>query len=325
MYWNDLNSKYIDGVLRVAVNFPFNKPEAVLIQDLRLEQLIAYITSAKIKSVFVERMANFGFFQDLLNVEHVAIEFNLPSSKFHLAEGRGKKLSYTYDLSSLYDLKELRTLKLINNEQPFITPKVCVDLSVMSNLQQFCGDYTQVKNLDSASSLQTLVIDRLPYENLRPLKLLAKLDTLDVSFSKLVTLDGVSALSNLQCLYLRYNRNLESISALSSVSKTLKALRIENCSRIEDFSVLEDLDNLELLELSGSGALPSLSFLNAMKKLKTLILGMDVIDGDLSQCKKLTYVYVEKNRKHYNIVNTDLPKGIYCRGNESIPEWRRRE
>jgi len=52
---------------------------------------------------------------------------------------------------------------------------------------------------------------------------------------------------------------------------------------------------------------------------------VNVLDGDLSLCNDLTYVYSEKNRKHYNIKDDDLPKGIYIRGNEDIEEWRRFE
>ena len=52
---------------------------------------------------------------------------------------------------------------------------------------------------------------------------------------------------------------------------------------------------------------------------------MNVLDGDLTECTKLSYVYVDKIRRHYNVKETDLPKGEYIRGNESIEMWRRLE
>ena len=52
---------------------------------------------------------------------------------------------------------------------------------------------------------------------------------------------------------------------------------------------------------------------------------MNIIDGNLTNCLDLSYVYVEKNRKHYNLKDEDLPKGLYVRGNENIEEWRRLE
>ena len=62
-----------------------------------------------------------------------------------------------------------------------------------------------------------------------------------------------------------------------------------------------------------------------MKNLKTLIFNMNVLCGDLSPCLDLCYVYSEKNRKHYNLQDEDLPKKKYIRGNEGIDEWRRLE
>ena len=50
---------------------------------------------------------------------------------------------------------------------------------------------------------------------------------------------------------------------------------------------------------------------------------MNVQNGDLSPCLNLSYVYCQKNRKHYNLKDKELPKGKYYRGNESIDEWRR--
>lgn len=129
----------------------------------------------------------------------------------------------------------------------------------------------------------------------------------------------------MQCLYLHYNRSLQDISALKKVKRTLRALRIENCPKINDFSVLGELENLELLELSGKNELPSLGFLKKMKNLKTFTFNMNVKDGDLTPCLDLSYVYSEKNRKHYNLKDTELPKAQYVRGNETIEKWRRLE
>lgn len=52
---------------------------------------------------------------------------------------------------------------------------------------------------------------------------------------------------------------------------------------------------------------------------------MNVIDGDLTPCLDLSYVYSEKDRRHFNLKDKDLPKMNYVRGNEDIEEWRRLE
>ena len=62
-----------------------------------------------------------------------------------------------------------------------------------------------------------------------------------------------------------------------------------------------------------------------MKNLKTFTFSMNVLDGDLTPCLNLSYVYSEKKHKHYNLKDADLPKGEYIRGNEDIEEWRRLE
>lgn len=84
----------------------------------------------------------------------------------------------------------------------------------------------------------------------------------------------------------------------------------------EDFSVLSELENLELIELVGSNTLPDLSFLKSMKNLITFIFNMNVLDGDLSECLKLSYVCSLRSRRHYNIKNCNLLKSKYVRGNE---------
>ena len=109
------------------------------------------------------------------------------------------------------------------------------------------------------------------------------------------------------------------------VKNSLKALRIENCAKIKDFSVLEKLENLELLDLSGSNEIPSLSFIRKLKNLKVFVFSVNVLDGDLTPCKDLSYAACVRGRKHYNMKNRDLPKGKVTRGNEDIELWRRFE
>ena len=152
-----------------------------------------------------------------------------------------------------------------------------------------------------------------------------EVDTLSLIQCGMNSLNGIEASRKMQCVYLHYNRCLNDISALGKVKETLRALRIENCPKIQDFSVLGELENLELLELTGSNVLPSLYFLKRMKSLKTFVFSVNVLDGDLSPCLGLSYVYSEKDRRHYNLKDADMPRGKCFRGNENIEEWRRME
>jgi hypothetical protein len=97
-------------------------------------------------------------------------------------------------------------------------------------------------------------------------------------------------------------------------------LYIQNCSNIKDFSVLGELENLEALELIGNNNIPNLNFLNMMKNLKTFVFEYNILDGNLSQCLSIPNVHCNKNRRHYNYADCDLPKGEYFFGNETIEE-----
>ena len=325
MQWNIFNSRNINGFTFVPVTFPMNQPDALLIEDLKLQQLIDYINSKKIKKAYIQEMSNFDFIGNCPTLEHVAIELSLPFCELKSTQKKGNKFYKEYSLQSLYLLPHLKSLHIINNERPDVQAKIQIDLNEFEELMMYAGNYSYIMNIEKTNSLKTLVLDKYLKCDLTELSNLKKLDTLQLTFSKLQTLNGIENLNNLQCLYVNYNRLLQDISALRHVKSTLKALRIENCSKIEDFSVLSELDNLELLELSGSNVLPSLDFMKTMKNLKTFVFNMNVLDGDLSPCMVLSYSYSEKDRKHYNYKDKDLPKSKYFRGNEDIEEWRRLE
>ena len=150
-----------------------------------------------------------------------------------------------------------------------------------------------------------------------------KLDTLELRECKIQSLKGIEQSDKIQCIYIYHNRSLKDISMLSKVKKTLKALHIEQCSKIEDFSVLEELENLEMLWIWGNNRLDNLNFLKKLKKLKTFVFDVNILDGDLTPCLNVGCVYCDKNRKHYNLKDKELPKGEFVNGNEDIETWRR--
>ncbi len=133
---------------------------------------------------------------------------------------------------------------------------------------------------------------------------------LDLSFCGIESLDGIEKSTNLEEINLEYNRKLHDISALSRVADTLKVLHILNCPKITDFSCLCSLTQLDVLDLHGNNLLPNLGFLQKMKNLKLFSFSMNVSDGNLDLCKTIPCVYSERNRKHYNLKDTDLPKDM---------------
>lgn len=233
-----------------------------------------------------------------------------------------------FNFSPLYELPEIKSLSCQNqygSREQYISE---IDYSRVHGLINLSVNVNKkTLNYNKIKTLKSLAVGGFKGENrdLTDLFCSKELDTLELLQCGVHSLNGIETSQKMQCLYLHYNRSLKDISALSKEKKTLKALRIENCSGIEDFSVLSELENLERLELSGSNILPSLDFLKKMKNLKLFCFSMNVLDGDLSLCLNLPHVYSERNRKHYNYKDCELPKGEFTMGNSDIEEWRRFE
>lgn len=322
MIWDQFSSSYVDGKCFVAVTYPFNYHDALLVEDLRVDELVSYIRNEKIAKAYVQHFSEFTFLQECPSLQHIAIELRIPFQDYSQLKTRSKIL---YDFSPVIGMSNLLSIDLRENERPGSRAVGCLDVSKLALLQQYSGDYKFTKNLPLGEQLRTLRLIRYDKTDLSEISNLKLIDTLHFSFSKLHTLNGCEKLQYLQCLYLHNNRYLTDISDLKYCAKSLRALRIENCSSIEDYSVLHSLHNLELLEISGKVSIPSLNFVDKMPHLKTLIFSANVEDGDLSPCDHLAWAYSENNRRHYNRKDADLPKIEYHHGNENIEEWRRLE
>ena len=318
--------EYRDGMPFYPVTNPVNQADGLVIENLQLQQMLDYLNEKDIRSVYVYGMENFVFLRECSRVEHLKIELRLSFREFSkLKKRRSGNLEKEYDISPLYNLKNIRGLSIINNEEPFIIPKMKLDLSKLPTLEYICIDDCFIENLSEAKNLRSAWVNYYHKEDFQELSSLEKMDTLDLTSSKIKSLDGCQQIKKLQCLYLYYNRSLSDISALEGVKDSLKALRIESCAKIKDFSVLEKLENLELLDLSGSNEIPSLSFIRKLKNLKVFVFSVNVLDGDITSCKDLSYAACVRGRKHYNMKDRDLPKGKVTRGNEDIELWRRFE
>jgi len=322
MIFDQFTSSYIDGKCFVSVTYPFNSHDALLVENLQLQELVEYIHKKEISKVFIQNLSSFAFLCHCPSVKHIAIELHLPFNEYMQLKSKSK---INYDLSPMYTLPDLLSIDIRENERNGAKPIASIDVKKVPFLQQYSGSYRFLIDMNHALNMRSMRLSHFDKDDLAEFAQLVNLDTLELSFSKIQTLFGCSQLSKLQCLYLKYNRKLQDISDLKNVAHTLKALRIENCPNIIDFSVLELLENLELLELSGSNVIPSLSFVRKMPKLKTLVFNVLVQDGDLSVCDNLSWAYSEKNKKHYNRKDEQLPKQCFFHGNEGIEEWRKFE
>lgn len=308
--------KIRDGFEFVPMLYPFYRRDAIKV-----------VVDSRAFEDYQEYIRKHGLEKAVIIMPDLKILQACPSLKY-LRIFPSYNASENFDFSPLYKMPEIKELHCQNrygNQEQYISE---IDYSKIHGLISLSVAVNKkTLNYNKLETLKSLSVGSFKGENrdLTDLFCSKELDTLTLGGCGCYSLNGIETSKKMQCLYLYYNRSLRDISALSMVKGTLKALRVENCPKIQDFSVLRELENLELLELTGSNTLPNLDFLKTMKNLKTFTFSMNVLDGNLDPCLNLSYVYSERNRKHYNIKDCELPKGKYTRGNENIEEWRRLE
>lgn len=323
-----LANRYIlrNGFPFTAITHPANVYDSIVVKDTK----DASCFSSRINDSShglkeqVDFINRYRIEKALIIAENIDFITNCPTLK-HLRIIPPDDCGNNFDYSPLYEMPQIKSIQcatVYGKKEEFCTQIDCAAINGLESVHVTNDGY---KNYNTVETLKSLGLTDYKKGDLSKAFNSSLLDTLSIFQSKIITLEGLQKSQKMQCLYLYYNRSLQDISALKKVKRTLRALRVENCPKINDFSVLGELENLELLELSGSNELPGLGFLKKMKNLKTFIFNMNVKDGDLTPCLDLSYVCSEKNRKHYNLKDTDLPKAQYVRGNETIEKWRRLE
>lgn len=199
----------------VPVTFPYNVPDALLIEDLKIQQLIEYCNKKQIKKVFIQGIKDFEFIKTCKSIQHIAIELQIPFKTY--SELKSSKI--VYDLNCLQDLPHLKSVDIREDERYKLNVKALLDLRKIKKLEEFCGDYKFANGLSEAIQLKTLRLNKFKKPDLLELKKLSLLDTAYLSFSGLESLKGVQNFPRLQCLYLSYNRKLHDISDLCHVKK----------------------------------------------------------------------------------------------------------
>ena len=310
-----------DGFVFVSVTNPPNVYDGLLIKVRNENNGISFqcFDSNKTVQEHIDYFNNLKLEKAYIYTDDLTILNELKTLKYLSLVLLSDKMPI--DFTPLYDAQHLISLSISTVDfEPLANP---VDCTKFKSLEFFSVNGQDIINLSSLPSVKTLLISNDRSNNLYNVFSSEDLDVLMMTQCRIRSLDGIEQSKSMQCLYLYYNRCLENIEALTNTKHTLRALRIENCSKIKDFSVLSKLDNLEHLILVGSNTLQNLNFLKNMKKLKTFVFDYDVLDGDLSLCKKISYVYSGKNRKHFNCKDKDLPKGKYYHGYDNIEQWRR--
>lgn len=233
-----------------------------------------------------------------------------------------------FDFSPLYQLPQIKYLKC--ETQYGINKKNggYLDYSKLRGIQFLDIDYSKFdQNFEKVSGLKTLLLRHYGKRStsLGDVLLSDNMDVLELSFCGFQSLSGIGVAKSMRFVHLEYCRRLEDISALEDVKDSLVSLNIMNCPKITDFSVLSRLHKLEDLRLKGSNVLPNLSFLRRLPNLRTFVLKMDVLDGDLKPCLNIPFVFCH-DKKHFSHKNVDLPKNTEPGNNlysqHGIEVWR---
>lgn len=217
----------------------------------------------------------------------------------------------SFDYSPLYSMPEIKYLRcrtmLGLHEKSFTT----VDYSKINGLKKIYLSGKGHLNFEKVTSLESLSADNnRTFKTLKGISSSDELHNLNLLQCGIESVEGIADFKSIERVSLGYNKKLNSINDLSAAANTLRVLMIQNCPKITDFSVLSKLENLEHLYLTGSNEIESLSFIKNMKKLKTFLFSVNVLDGDLTPCLDLKYASCLKGRKHYNLKEKDLPKNL---------------
>ena len=105
---------------------------------------------------------------------------------------------------------------------------------------------------------------------------------------------------------------LESLDDLLSLADALEELELEGKTKIFDYRTLGKLRMIKRLFLSNVGDIKDLSFLETMPSLNHFVFSRsNVVDGDLSYCKKVNGWVAFTDKKHYSMTMEELhPKEV---------------
>lgn len=306
-----------DNEIFVSITYPFCYQDALFISPNNF-QSITYLLTHQVDKVYLQMTDTLPSLQEWSFVRHLCLEIRQ-------VENEDSLIHKPILLDELYQLKNLQSLRIKYIGHSNLNPTHRIQLDRFQYLVSYSGDVKWVDNISKCSSLQSLELIHFASTDLTSICELNKLDSLYLLQPKVESLVGIECLSNLRCLYIHYASRLTDISPIQYVANTLTALRIDHCPKIKDFVCLQHMKQVELLQLSGSNMIPSIAFVERMTKLKTFILDIKVQDGDMSLCKNIQRVSMLKYCRHYNMKDSQLPKGDFCHGNDAVDYWRRLE
>jgi len=210
---------------------------------------------------------------------------------------------YRYDV-----INKLHNLKIIGAED---NGKDVIDFSNFPNLEECRELYFNKRqiNIDSCKKLKSL--RALKYKSksgdLSELPFIPSLEVLKLLYVNAISLKGIERFSYVKAISLYRAHKLESLDDLVSLSDVLEEIELEGKTKIFDYHALGKLRVVKRLFLNNVGDIKDLSFLETMPSLKHFaFMDSNVVDGDLSYCKKVNGWVAFTNKKHYSMTFEEL-------------------
>ncbi len=284
--------------------------------EYREEEYVSFIQEKQIKAAYVI-LDDFSFLSKCPSIEMLTVQPSYQAPN-HIS------FEPIYQMPELIAL-EPNTVYGVNDQ--YWSEFDCSKLISASQLRWFGGSCKKksIKNIASLTGLKSLCLSSYNENDLCDAVGSPSLDTLDLLLCRIRSLNGIHISKGLKVVKLANCYLLEDINELYESRENLQGLVIDSCKKIRDYSVLAELKNLTRLSIINSGPIPTLSFLDQLPNLKTLILSCDIEDGDLSYCDRLEHVSIYPNKRHFNRKNEDFPKKKrpdVILGDEEIDEWR---
>ncbi|MBR6460409.1 MAG: hypothetical protein IKS95_01090 [Verrucomicrobia bacterium] len=220
-----------------------------------------------------------------------------------------------------YDvINNLHNLKIIGVED---NGKDVIDFSNFPDLEE-CREFYFNKRLVNIESCKKLrYLRALKYKpksgDFSESPFIPSLKVLELLYVTSLSFKGIERFPHLKALSLYRAHKLESLDDLLSLADVLEEFVLEGKTKIFDYQALGKLRVIKRVFLNNVGDIKDLSFLETMPSLNHFaFMDSNVVDGDLSYCKKVNGWVAFTNKKHYSMTFEELHP-------EWVAEQRKRE
>ena len=220
-----------------------------------------------------------------------------------------------------YDvINNLHNLKIIGVED---NGKDVIDFSNFPDLEE-CREFYFNKRLVNIESCKKLrYLRALKYKpksgDFSELPFIPSLEVLKLLYLTPTSFKGIERFTHLKNIMLYRAHKLESLDDLVSLADVLEEFELNGKTKIFDYQALGKLRVIKRVFLNNVGDIKDLSFLETMPSLNHFaFMDSNVVDGDLSYCKKVNGWVAFTNKKHYSMTFEELHP-------EWVAEQRKRE